>query len=73
LWEPWLVDEVPAHAVMLRKNVKHMLTHLILFADFYLLKTPVRPALPDEYIWIKETELADYAKPRLIEILLDSL
>ena len=73
LWEPWLVDEVPAHAVMLRKNVKHMLTHRILFADFYLLETPVRPALPDEYIWIKETELDDYAKPRLIEILLDSL
>lgn len=57
----------------LRRNVKHVLTHRILWADFYLWEPDERPELPKDYIWIKETELDDYAKPRLIEILLDSL
>ena len=73
LWEPWLVDEVPVKAKLLRQNVKHVLTHRVLYADFYLLETDERPSLPDDYIWIKESELDDYAKPRLIEILLESV
>ena len=73
LWEPWLVDEVPEKAKLLRQNVKHVLTHRVLYADFYLLETDERPSLPDDYIWIKESELDDYAKPRLIEILLESV
>ena len=73
LWEPWLVDEVPVKAKLLRQNVKHVLTHRVLYADFYLLETDERPLLPDDYIWIKESELDDYAKPRLIEILLESV
>ena len=73
LWEPWLVDEVPSGAVLLRQNVKHVLTHRILYADFYLLEIGEKPELPSDYIWIKESELDDYAKPRLIEILLESV
>ena len=76
LWEPWLVDseaDVPATAQLLRRNVRHVLTHRILYADFYLLVLGEKPALPPAYVWIKETELDDYAKPRLIEILLQSL
>ena len=73
LWEPWLVDEVPEKVKLLRHNVKHVLTHRVLYADFYLLETDERPSLPDDYIWIKESELDDYAKPRLIEILLESV
>ena len=73
LWESWLVDEVPVKAKLLRQNVKHVLTHRVLYADFYLLETDERPLLPDDYIWIKESELDDYAKPRLIEILLESV
>ena len=76
LWEPWLVDseaDVPATAQLLRRNVRHVLTHRILYADFYLLDFGEKPALPPAYVWIKETELDDYAKPRLIEILLQSL
>jgi A/G-specific adenine glycosylase len=76
LWEPWLVDapaDVPCGAVLQRQNVKHVLTHRILLADFYLWEVSERPTLPSDYIWIKETELDDYAKPRLIEILLESL
>ena len=76
LWEPWQVDssaDVPCAAVLQCQNVKHVLTHRILLADFYLWETAERPVLPSDFIWIKETELDDYAKPRLIEILLESL
>lgn len=73
LWEPWLVDAAPIGAVLIRQGVKHVLTHRILFADFYLWEVSERPELPDDYIWIKEAELDDYAKPRLIEILLESV
>ncbi len=73
LWEPWLVDEAPAGAVLLRQHVKHVLTHRILYADFYLWEVDERPELLPDYIWIKESELDDYAKPRLIEILLESV
>ena len=76
LWEPWLVDssaEVPSGALLLRQNVRHVLTHRILMADFYLLEIAEKPLLTPDYIWIKETELGQYAVPRLIEILLESL
>ena len=58
---------------LVASDVKHVLTHRVILADFYLWQTESRPALPDDYIWIKEAELDDYAKPRLIEILLESL
>ncbi len=76
LWEPWLVDssaDVPYGAVLQRQNARHVLTHRILMADFYLLEVNEKPSLPPDYIWIKETELDQYAVPRLIEILLESL
>ena len=57
----------------LKFNVKHVLTHRILLADFYLMEVEEKPVLPPDYIWIKETELVQYAVPRLIEILLESL
>lgn len=56
-----------------KRNVKHVLTHRVLYADFYLLETEEKPELPPDFIWIKESELDDYAKPRLIEILLESV
>lgn len=58
---------------LLAKNVKHILTHRILWADFYLWEPEERPRLPDGYFWIKETELDDYAKPRLVEIMLEDI
>jgi len=67
LWEPWLNNEIPAGAVLLKQHVKHVLTHRVLYADFYLWEVTERPQLPDNYIWIKESEFDDYAKPRLIE------
>lgn len=79
LWEPYNVSGLPAlptfeaPLVLKAKEVKHVLTHRILLADFYLLETKIRPLLPDDYIWIKESEISEYGIPRLIEILLEKL
>ena len=58
---------------LLAQDVKHVLTHRILLADFYLLETEARPQLPDDYIWIKEEEIEDYGIPRLLELMLEKL
>ena len=58
---------------LLRKEVKHQLTHRTLIVDFYLWEPAERPELPEGYVWIKETELDRYGKPRLFELLLESL
>ena len=57
----------------LKKSVKHVLTHRVLYADFYLWEADEKPALPSDYIWIPESDIDNYAVPRLIEILLDSI
>lgn len=58
---------------LLAQDVKHVLTHRILLANFYLLETDAHPQLPDDYIWIKEEEIEDYGIPRLIELLLEKI
>ena len=73
LYEPWLTDEVPNGAVLLCQNVKHVLTHRVLYADFYLLEVSEKPLLPVDYIWIPESDIDNYALPRLIEILLECM
>ena len=79
LYEPLLFEEeshllpLTSHLSPLKKNVKHVLTHRVLWADFYLWEPAERPQLPEDYFWIKEAELDDFAKPRLVEILLDSI
>ena len=73
LWEPFLTDDLPPDAVLLRQNVKHVLTHRVLYADFYLWEPDEKPTLPPDYIWIPEVGIDNYALPRLIEILLNSL
>ena len=73
LYEPWLAEEVPCGAVLLRQRVKHVLTHRILYADFYLWEPAERPSLPEDYFWIPEADIDNYGVPRLIEIMLKSL
>ena len=84
LWEPILketgdrsqesVDLLDIKKLQLiAKNVKHVLTHQVLTADFYLWETDVRPTLPDDYIWIKEADIDNYGIPRLVDILLSKL
>ena len=62
-----------AHLSPLKKNVKHVLTHRILLADFYLCEVAEKPVLPPDYIWIRETDLDSYAVPRLIEKFLQDI
>ena len=78
LWEPLLIEDkdIPqfdGRLTLLKQGVKHVLTHRVIYADFYLLETQHKPQLPDGYIWIEESKLNKYAIPRLVEILLDSL
>ena len=68
LYEPWQSEEVPQDAVLWRRNVKHVLTHRVLYADFYVWEPTERPPLPDDYFWIAESGLGNYAVPRLIEM-----
>lgn len=77
LWEPYNASDAPQlpafvhNPLLLAKDVKHVLTHRILLADFYLQETETRPLLPDDYIWVKEDEIEQYGVPRLIEIMLE--
>ena len=76
LWEPFISEESRVkseESLLIRKNVRHVLTHQVIMADFYLCETEERPVLPDGYIWIPEADFDDYAKPRLVEILMESL
>ncbi|MCR5712319.1 MAG: A/G-specific adenine glycosylase [Prevotella sp.] len=73
LYEPWLTDEVPLGAILLRQDVKHVLTHRVLYADFWLWEPDQEPELPADYLWIKEADIGNYGVPRLIEILLKHL
>ncbi len=74
LYEPWLTDTVPVGAVLLRQNVRHELTHRVVYADFWLWQPEGRrPALPTDYFWINESQIDNYGVPRLVEKLLEAL
>ncbi len=73
LYEPWLTETVPSGAILLRQGVKHVLTHRILYADFYLWEPAEQPQLPEDYFWIPEADIDQYGVPRLIELLLEEL
>ena len=83
LWEPLLREEAGdkesgrqergESLKLIAKDVKHVLTHQVLLADFYLWETSERPVLPEDYIWIKEEDIDNYGIPRLIDILLSKL
>lgn len=57
----------------LRRGVRHQLTHQTLLADFFLWEPARAPQLPEGYVLIPEAELDRHAKPRLVEILLESM
>ena len=74
LWEPLLFEgplpETYPGARLLKQGVRHQLTHQLLVADFYFLKTEKKPSLPEGWIWMDEEEPARLGKPRLVERLL---
>ncbi|MCR4603936.1 MAG: A/G-specific adenine glycosylase [Prevotella sp.] len=59
--------------IPIRKGVKHVLTHRILHADFYLWEPTEKPTLPPDYFWIPETQRDQYAVSRLVEIMYNAL
>ena len=80
--EEWIMDNWAAqnndqwlmvNCQLLASHIKHVLTHRIIYADFWLWETKEKPSVPDGYIWIKESDISNYAVPRLTEILLESL
>ena len=75
LWEPLTSRSGldPQSITLLKAGVKHQLTHRTLLVDFYLWEPAEAPSLPEGYVWIDEAELDRYAKPRLFELLLESL
>ncbi|MBR1789662.1 MAG: A/G-specific adenine glycosylase [Bacteroidaceae bacterium] len=56
---------------LLRRDVRHQLSHQLLHADFYLWETERRPTL--EGLWMSEGEVSHYAVPRLVEQLFSCL
>ncbi|MCR5270021.1 MAG: A/G-specific adenine glycosylase [Prevotella sp.] len=78
LYEPYLVGEDNngvdlQQCLLLKKNVRHVLTHRILMADFYLLETAVQPELDEDYMWVPEEDLERYGVPRLVELLYEEV
>lgn len=81
LWEP-LCEEYPTQEALearhgtgrlLRRHVRHVLTHRVIMADFYLDECTSRPLLPEGYQWIAEADLGLYALPRLVEMLVEAV
>ena len=68
-----LNDANKAKLTLVATGVKHVLTHRIIMADFYLLEAPAKPSLPDGYLWIAEDQIDRYALPRLVERLVEAV
>lgn len=83
LWElvqaddlsPWPPDRETDKSAcrMLCHDLRHALTHQTILADGYLLETRERPALPPSYLWVEESDLGQYALPKLVEKILEHL
>ncbi len=78
LWEPPLLspERLPAvggQLTLLCSGLRHVLTHRVILADCWLWEVQSRPPLPEEYVWVKETDLNRFAVSRLVELLLASL
>ena len=77
LWEPLCWEDAAPEGLprclLLKKDVKHQLTHRTIRANFYLAETSGKPALPAGYRWIPESQLDNFGKPRLFEQLLEAV
>ena len=78
LWEPVISESSPdllkdLHPLLIKRGVRHVLTHQVILADFYLLETQQRPTLPPDYIWVSEEDIDRYALPRLVELLIEAV
>lgn len=55
------------------KRMKHVLTHRRLWADCYVVHSAHYPVPPEPYFCVSHSQLADYAMPRLVQLLLDKV
>lgn len=67
------LNPADADLKLVAHHVKHVLTHRILLADFYLMETTALPTLSSDYQWIDEDQWQQYAVPRLIEIMAERI
>lgn len=77
LWEPPLFEDTTlpdweGSWTLLAQGVKHVLTHRILWIDFYILNTKTPPALSSDFIWITEADYGNYGKPQVIAKIIDN-
>lgn len=47
--------------------IKHVLSHQVIWANFYAVTLPAQKRLPEEFIRIKKDDLKNYALPRLVQ------
>ena len=83
LYEPFLIENREfgiensqfsiLNSQLLAKQVKHVLTHRVIYADFYLWEPQERPQLPEGYFWIREEDIGNYGVSRLVEMLFSIL
>jgi A/G-specific adenine glycosylase len=74
LHHPWLTGILKSHCVIRQhgKNIRHVLTHRILRANFYSIYLNDLPAiLPEDYRFVPTEELQRLALPALIKKHLD--
>ena len=67
----WLPDELACDFRLIIENRKHVLSHRILYANFYELKLKQLPDAPHELIRIARTEMDHYPVHRLMQFYLD--
>lgn len=65
------VPEKSSAPVLVARGVRHVLTHRVIMADFYLWEPSERPPLPAEYVWVEEEAVEHYGVSRLVEMLLE--
>lgn len=77
LWEFYLITDgtLPSTfgpLTLVTKDVKHVLTHRIIMADLYKAEVRKRIEIPG-YKWVPQSEISDYAMPKLMYRLLETL
>ncbi|MBQ6747318.1 MAG: A/G-specific adenine glycosylase [Bacteroidaceae bacterium] len=69
--KPMIAEGEEPQLTLIRRGVKHVLTHRIIMADFYELTLPASTCSFATCQQIKMEQLDDYAFPRLITLFLD--
>ena len=73
---PTLLEALGLHGTrltLLKENVRHVLTHRVILADFWLCEAKEHPSLPEGYFWVNEGGIDNYGIPRLVEKMLEEI